>query len=475
MKNHFYLRISQISRSVTCLIILCLTSASHAQSVKFNKESELQYPIFKAAYSAQFDIDQDNIAYVAANNDGLIIYDTQLDQIVPIDTFPPSFFEGLIPTNITQTESYLYVSTGGFQGGDFVGLYKFRREGNGQLRYLSHWMTTEFEHGCAIVKIKEDVAIMGVMEDGLLFIDVSREDSLTFIGHLTLDQNFPKPPGLLSVPHSRGLAIHDNYAYVCHDAGGLRVVDISDPFQPKEVAKYVNQWILENAARAYNNISIQFPYAFIAVDYCGLEIVDISNPLNPQTVDHLNLWDCDPTNWRDGKGHANELFIHNNEILFVSGGDSDILALDITDPRNIKLAGQHGMPYDSMATWGFALGEDRILACYIDNRFPYLFYPQPFYSEYSGVQLLSWSEVTSIDEGDTTSWTISPNPVSSKLRISGSFQPPLDFKLINAFGQIISNGTLTSSSLDVGALAPGLYKILLKGQDQISVIPFLKV
>lgn len=60
---------------------------------------------------------------------------------------------------------------------------------------------------------------------------------------------------------------------VANDAGGLRMIDISDKENPVEIGKYVNMGIEDIAQSAYNNIVIVDHYAYIAVDMCGLMLL----------------------------------------------------------------------------------------------------------------------------------------------------------------------------------------------------------
>jgi hypothetical protein len=70
------------------------------------------------------------------------------------------------------------------------------------------------------------------------------------------------------------VTVSGNYAYVADSAGGLRVIDITNPTNPVEVGSYETpDWALQ--------VDISGNYAYIANEFTGLWVVDISNPVQP--------------------------------------------------------------------------------------------------------------------------------------------------------------------------------------------------
>ncbi len=79
---------------------------------------------------------------------------------------------------------------------------------------------------------------------------------------------------------SRAVAVQGNFAYVCDDTVGLRVIDISDPLHPTQVACF-------DTPGEVANIKIVDNYAFV-IDYgVGLKILNISNPYSITQIGSL--------------------------------------------------------------------------------------------------------------------------------------------------------------------------------------------
>jgi hypothetical protein len=120
-----------------------------------------------------------------------------------------------------------------------------------------------------------------------------------------------------------GVAIKGNYAYVANHWNGLRVIDVSNPANPHEVANLLNleavaEDIVIEGHYAYlcqqgqvSIIDIANPlvpvrtatyqtgclywaciyghYMYVANAYDGIQIVDVQNPSHPQFVSRLNI------------------------------------------------------------------------------------------------------------------------------------------------------------------------------------------
>ncbi len=448
---------------------LCLANGLSGQSdsLFFQLASEWEYSQFFTAYSGTFNQQDADYLHVASNDLGLVtFYIDDEGQLAAIDTLTTTTFNGHKVTNVVQDGAHLYVSLGGFQGsGNNPGLAIVDVSEPMNMEILSVWDTTAFEHGCAITRVAGDFAYLGLMEDGLMIMDVSDKSHPRFVSQLMLQEDYPVPPGIFSVPHSRGLEIVGDFAFVCQDAGGFRVVDISNKEQPEEVGQYVSQYILDNAARAYNNVAISGDLAFIGVDYCGVEAVDISNPLEPVHVSHYNPWDCSPTNWADGEGHANEVIVdEEQQVLFVSAGDSELLVLNISNPSELTLLGRFGGLEDSVATWGIALHEERVALFQIDNSPIPDWIPQPFYSDYGGVRLLDWERINTSTRAPFQPEPLKlwPNPSSELVHLELPEEltsQPLYLTVYNLQGQAIWSDWLveTNPSISVVNWPSGLY------------------
>ena len=139
--------------------------------------------------------------------------------------------------------------------------------------------------------------------------DVANSSSIRHLSTFQPDVDSPrKNPGLIQHPNACGLAIRGRLLFVANDAGGLRVLDMKDRTQPREIGRYINA-AMARKQQAYNNIVIQGDRAYIAIDYAGLEIVDISNHRNIRQLGWWNPWDAHTLKnlWFNSPGHTNQL------------------------------------------------------------------------------------------------------------------------------------------------------------------------
>lgn len=404
------------------LASICFVSAQNADTIVFSKISEYKYSWYYSSYSSQFDRTGKPYIYAASNELGLIIFNiTDINNPVPIDTFTTQQFGGLKVNNLAQRAGYLYITLGGFQGAtQRAGLAILDITNPANAVITDSWDSAYFNKGSTVVAVDNNHAFLGVMDSGLVILNVSDIHNIKYISKIVPDFNFPVPPGLFSKPHARGLAVKGNYVFVCEDAGGLRTIDVSDKYHPVEVEKYMGHKLDSVAQPAYNNVAIAGNRAYIAVDYCGLEVVDISNPLDIKPVEWDNLWSCNNTNWNGRAGHANQLLTTNHDsMLFVSGGDSEILAFDITDPQHIRLLGQYAHVHDSIASWGMDVYNNHAVISLVNNSL----LQQPYISTYGGIQILNWQLLpTSIVDINDKALLLYPNPnqgeIALKVRLS---------------------------------------------------------
>lgn len=396
--------------------------AQSTDTVAFTLLSSFKYQDSFSAYKPFFDRLGRPILYTANNNEGFIIYETgQTQALNSIDTFSISQFGGRFVSNLLQDSTYLYATLGGVPGGNQpAGLAIFDVTDPWNAQLLSTWDSTAIDHSAAIVLVENDTAYLGVMDNGIVMLDVADKTEIRFISTFRPDPDWPQPPGPFTQPHARGLVRNGRYLYVCNDAGGLRVLDISDPLNIVEIEKYINAELDAAAAVAYNNIVIKGDYAIAAVDYCGIELIDISDPYDLQPVEWIDLWGCGLFNWSGSPGHTNQLaFTADSNLLFVSAGDSEVLAFDISGLPDISLAGSYAFPGDSAATWGLDVYGQLVALAYVDNHFIWIPGFQPFYSDFGGLQILEWSRVTSLDNiMSEYEFSVFPNPTNADVTLT---------------------------------------------------------
>ena len=250
------------------------------------------------------------------------------------------------------------------------------------------WESTEVVGGTAIVVVQGNYAYLGGMNHGLFILDVSNPTSILEVNQFLPDINFPEEnPGSVAHPNARGMTVVGNLLYLCYDAGGIRIIDVSDKQNPNEIGRFLNDAAQQNTPKAYNNIIVNGNYAYVAVDYCGFEIWDVSDPGNAQMTGWWNPWNCDTLDniWLNSLGHSNQMgFDAQNKLVFVSTGKSELSVMDVSDPNNPELKESFGTPDNALATWGMTLKDDQVYLLYIKASVP-------LYSDWSGLKKLTWS------------------------------------------------------------------------------------
>ena len=347
-------------------------SAVSAQNLKWQYSTRNQLP-----QTTVVDKFQSKYLYVAQKAGGLLVLDTsgRKRSVKKVAVLSKRHFFNLDAMDITQQGKYLYVALGdSFRNKSRAGL-AIVDVSNPQRPFVSaKWKSLIKLHGTTDIKVKGNYAYLGAMERGIFIFDISNKKRIKEIKHFTLDRNFPKRnPNRIQQPSVRGLAVRGDYLYVANDAGGLRVVDISNKRRPREIAKHILRKP-RLKQQAYNNIAINFPYAYIALDYCGMEVVNIGNPRKIRHVSWWNPWGCNTNknNWFNSSGHTNQIVIDRstNEV-FLSAGDSELQVLDVSNPRRPRLKTSFGRPKNKRGTWGVTVTRNLIYLTYIKTFFPF--------------------------------------------------------------------------------------------------------
>ncbi len=277
---------------------------------------------------------------------------------------------------VVQKGDTLYAALGDFfaAGGSRAGLATVSVKEPRTPQVLSLWTSPQKIKGASSLLIDGDWAYLAAMDEGVLIFDIRGENHARLVSTVRPDIHFPKPnPNRIQKPNARGLAIRGDLLYVAYDAGGLRVIDVSEKGKPREIAKYINASMGEKQ-QAYNHLVIDWPYAYIAVDYCGMEIVDLSDPAKIRQVAWWNPWRCqDQSNtWFNSPGHTNQLaFDATRKQVFLSAGDSELLVIDVKDPGRPALAVAYGETKNGRGTWGVTVTEQWVYLSYIKAFIPF--------------------------------------------------------------------------------------------------------
>ncbi|MBL7897949.1 MAG: T9SS type A sorting domain-containing protein, partial [Crocinitomicaceae bacterium] len=230
-----------------------------------------------------------------------------------------------------------------------------------------------------------------------------------------------------------------------------RMIDVTDKFNPLEIGMYANSSIESVAQSAYNNVVLIGNYAYVPVDYCGLDVVDISTPVMTN-VNWINPWGCTTTNWDGCAGHTNQIVNVGDSLLFISGGDSEILVYDISDKANPVRIGEKIVLNNLEVSWGIDVHNQYIATAMVDNPFGI-----PYDSDWGGLQLWEWNEtLLNNEEMRKGELVIFPNPADNKIFISnltqGSFVMICDYS-----GRKIYEGIMEDDYINVFDFQSGLY------------------
>lgn len=466
----------------------CSAIAAKAQSIDAVTLTELgrhQFPYvqFPDSFSApvlssQIDRLDRPYVYLACRDSGLYVWDiTTPTAPQVVKRMLPPVFGGHKVINLEQYGDLLYAVLGELDSGT-PGLAVLDISDPADPQLLGQYNHAPFTHGGAIVQVQGDYAYMGAMADGVLVLDISDPADPQYHGSFQPD---PAWPGIANYPpNARGMAIADTIMYLAYDAGGLRVLSISDPSAPYQLAQYLNPQhpILTNPA--YNNVQLLGDRLYVATDFCGLEVLDVSDPLAPAQIEWLNPWGCFGLSWFGSDGHANELVLaRNDSLLVMSAGDSEVLVYDITDPDLPELKGGHILPNDTAAAWGVDAHGDLIVGGFINNHGLPL---QPFDSKFGGAVLFRMDVdlVTAIPGTpvDLTGPRLWPQPASGPLRVHwpGVLLRPSGIHLFDASGRelkISVNIDADGSLLDLSGLGAGHYTLRLSTPEGTRTLPVM--
>lgn len=405
-----------------------------------------------------------NYLYVANKMGGLKIWNTAMPEM-PAQAATVSFesLNELDVISLSQEGAYLYLALGNIFNDDQLSGMAIIDVNDPQNPVVADvWDSDNLFGGAGIVKVDGDYAYLGAMGNGLMVLDVSNKSNIVFLSQFVPDINFPDPnPDPLKY-NARGMAVNDDLVYLCYDAGGLRIIDVSDKTNPVEVGRYANPE-LNGLPRAYNNIVLANNLAYLAIDYCGLEILDVSDPSQIDQVGWWNPWDCqsNPLNWFSSPGHTNEMAYNPDcKTIFLSTGKSDLYAVDISDPANPDSCFSYGGISNNIGTWGVSAFENNIFLSYVCALIP-------FVSNWTGVKILSYENncVSDIKNEKKEIINVFPNPVNGILQIDFLKSDNCFLVVYNNLGRTVFSkkiNTEFNGRIDFSNFKKGIYFLGIK-------------
>lgn len=316
--------------------------------------------------------------YVAMKNGGLSVLNIAHRKQPPkeVARLGTDQFQGLPVMHLEQSDEYLYLALGDLfnANGAPAGLAVVNIKAPQRPSVVSMWKSSETLQGSATVLVDGDYAYLGAMSAGVIVFDVSRPAKPELVCTFLPDVDYPTPnPKKIHHPNARGLAKRGNLLFVAFDAGGLRVLDVSNPRQPREVSRYINPHF-PNKPQAYNNLVLDGNRAYVAVDYAGLEVLDIHNPRDIRQLGWWNPWGAETlTNvWFNSPGHTNQIAWHpGKKQVWLSAGDSELQVVDVSKAAHPRLVGRYGAPKNKQGAWGVTLSGDRAYLTYMNAVIPF--------------------------------------------------------------------------------------------------------
>lgn len=403
--------------------------------------------------------------YVAAKEAGLRIYDlTLLSAPLLVREIPIDSMGSLHLMNLSQQGNFLYLAMGNhFVGGEEAGFAVVDVSIPNQAFVTDFWIHSQPGGGAGIVEVEGDYAYLGAMEDGVIIFDISDPFSIDSLSQLIPDIQFPESNPDPAKYNARGMNIQGDILYLCYDAGGIRVLNISDPLNPIETGRYSNP-VFNGLPRAYNNLVVRDSLAYVTVDYCGLEILNIADTSNITQISWWNPWNCEtnPLNWFSSPGHTNEIALsEGSDLLFMSTGKSDMHVVNVQNPLSPDSCDTFGGPDNSIGTWGIDVYDDRVFLSYICSLIP-------FTSNWSGIKILSFdNSTTSLETVEPPTLHLFPNPASGNIQLTWEHpvlpQEPVQLYIITTQGQSITYRAVPANvgeaTIDIQSLPAGLYTI----------------
>lgn len=165
------------------------------------------------------------------------------------------------------------------------------------------------------VAISNDIAYIADRMWGISVFDVSDPANMQQISGLV--------PAL-----AYGITISNDFAYVTlpgsYDSipqprSGVHIIDISDPAHPSNISEYttprnISKVTLDKSLNYYHN------YAYVLIEDAGLRIIDITDSENMREVGQFNI------------NYLAADLVVNNGIAYLLSGWREIVILDVSDP-----------------------------------------------------------------------------------------------------------------------------------------------
>jgi hypothetical protein len=169
--------------------------------------------------------------------------------------------------------------------------------------------TTDVGFSALDISVQGDFAYVATVIDGLKILDISHPEAPQEIARFNPHDN------------TQSVVVRGNLAYVVSDFrdifsdfAGLRIVDVSDPANPREISSL-------NMHHGVYSIFLDGRYAYLCVHNAGLRIVDVGDPMDPQEVGFFVV---------PGSA-ANHAFVQQ-DLIYLANGTDGVYVLRFSPP-----------------------------------------------------------------------------------------------------------------------------------------------
>lgn len=446
------------------LLALPVTTLAQCDELWFDHQADIPSTCNEMVMTMQSDDRGYGALYVANKEAGLRVYELT-DPPQEIGHIPATQLGNTDVMSVTSKDSTVYLALGNhFTDDELSGMAIVDVADPTAPVLLDVWHHTE-TGGAGIVKVEGDYAYLGAMGNGLIILDISDPTDIQFVSQYvpTIDfpHNNPDPPKF----NLRGMVVENGIVYACYDAGGMRIINATDPQNPVETGRYANP-DLYNLPMAYNNLQKRGNQLFVAVDYCGMEVLDVSDTANVTLAGWWNPYDCasNPLNWFSSPGHANEIvFDPYEDMVYISAGKSELFVLDVSDPTMPDSCNAYGGISTGEGTWGVHVDQGlRVFLSYICAVIP-------FSSNWTGVRYLQATYPLSVAEtANSQPLNLYPNPsTNGTVTVACAMHTQhATVRILDVAGKqlAVERFAGTSYELDVHSLPAGLYFVAVQSE-----------
>jgi len=166
------------------------------------------------------------------------------------------------------------------------------------------------------VTVAGNYAYTASEEGGMRVVDVSTRSN-------------PEEVGVFTEGHGRGnitysdasvqdVVIRGSYAFLADGGDGLRVVNVTDPTDPEQVA-FLDSGGLQATAQS---IAVEDGYAYLADENYGLRVYDVLDPTDPEQISRLNA-----------SGNILDVAVADS-LAYVTDTEVGFRIIDVSDPAN---------------------------------------------------------------------------------------------------------------------------------------------